>query len=293
MHIGVVFPQTEFGSDPAALRDFAQTAEGLGYSHILAYEHVLGVNPQRPEGFRGPYTHRDAFHEPFVLFAWMAAHTRRIGFLTGILVLPQRNAVVVAKQAAELDLLSGERLRLGVGVGWNAVEMRALGADFHTRGRRIEEQVEVMRRLWREDLVTFEGRWHRLPDVGINPRPRRSIPVWFGGNDERVLRRAARLGDGWLPNYRSPQEAAPALERLRGYLEEAGRAPETFGIEARLYYAAGDAEAWQATLEGWQAAGASHVALNTMRCGFDTPQAHLRALETFARAAGLSPRQAA
>jgi len=291
MHIGVVFPQTEFGSDPAAVRDFAQTAEALGYSHILAYEHVLGVNPQRAGGFRGPYTYRDAFHEPFVLFAWMAAHTRRIGFLTGILVLPQRNAVVVAKQAAELDLLSGERLRLGVGVGWNAVEMRALGADFHTRGRRIEEQVEVMRRLWREDLVTFHGRWHRLPDVGINPRPRRSIPVWFGGNDDRVLRRAARLGDGWLPNYRSPQETAPALDRLAGYLEQAGRRRESFGIEARLYYAAGAAKTWLAALAAWRAAGASHVALNTMRCGFDTPQAHLRALETFAGAVGLSPRR--
>ncbi len=289
MKIGVIFPQTEFGNDPVALRDFAQTAEGLGYSHIVAYEHVLGVNPQRPEGFRGPYTWEHPFHEPFVLFAWMAACTQRIEFLTGILVLPQRKAVVVAKQAAELAILSGYRLRLGVGVGWNAVEMRALGEDFHTRGRRIEEQVTVMQQLWSQPLVTFHGRWHHLPDVGINPRPARPVPVWFGGNDDRVLRRAARMGDGWLPNYRTLKDASPALERLARYLEEAGRSWEAFGIEARIYFGDGNPQTWHQVLDDWQAADASHIALNTMRCGFRTPQEHMQALETFARAIGLSP----
>ncbi|GAB4521630.1 MAG: hypothetical protein Fur0018_02260 [Anaerolineales bacterium] len=284
MKFGVIFPQTEFGNDPSAIRDFAQTAEDLGYSHILAYEHVLGVDPQAAPGFRGPYTWQDAFHEPFVLFAHMAAVTRRIGFLTGILILPQRQTALVAKQAAELALLSAGRLRLGVGVGWNALEMQALGADFHTRGARIEEQITVLRRLWQEPLVTFEGRWHHLHAVGINPRPPHPIPIWLGGNDGRVLRRAARLADGWLPNYRNLKEASAALEQLARALEDAGRAWETFGIEARFSYGTGDPEAWWRIVEDWQAADAAYLTLNTMRCGLTTPQAHLHALETFARA---------
>lgn len=164
MEFGVVFPQTEFGNDPAAVKAYAQTAESLGFSHILAYDHVLGANPDRPGGWRGPYTFRSPFHEILMLFSFMAAVTERIRFVTGILILPQRETALVAKQTATLDVLSGGRLRLGVGLGWNEVEYIALNQNFRTRGRRVEEQVELLRRLWTEPLVTFEGRWHTIPD---------------------------------------------------------------------------------------------------------------------------------
>ena len=201
LKIGVGYPKIEFGNDPAAIRDYAQTAEDLGYSHILAYDHVLGANPERPGGWEGPYTHQPAFHEPFVLFSFMAAVTQRIGFTTGIIILPQRQTALVAKQATTLDVLSNGGLRIGVGLGWNQVEYTSLNQDFHNRGRRIEEQVELMRLLWTQPLVTFMGRWHSVPDAGINPLPiQQPIPVWFGGHAEAVLQRTARLGDGWMPN---------------------------------------------------------------------------------------------
>ncbi|MBX7251491.1 MAG: LLM class F420-dependent oxidoreductase, partial [Candidatus Promineofilum sp.] len=200
MHIGLVYPQTEYPADPAAVRDYAQTAEALGFSHILAYDHVLGANPDRPGGWTGPYTYQTPFMEPFVLFSHMAAVTTHLGFATGILILPQRETALVAKQAATLDVLCGGRLRLGIGTGWNEVEYVALGQDFHTRGRRQEEQIEVLRALWTQELVTFKGRWHDIPDAGLNPLPvQRPIPLWFGGHADVVLRRLARLGDGWMP----------------------------------------------------------------------------------------------
>jgi len=215
MKFGVVYPQTEFGADPAAIRDFAQTAEGLGYNHIVAYDHVLGVNPDRPGGWRGPYTFQHQFMEPFVLFSFMAGITQRIGFTHGILILPQRQTALVAKQAATLDVLSGGRLRLGIGLGWNEIEYVSLGQDFHNRGKRIEEQVEVLRSLWSKPLVNFQGRWHTIPDAGINPLPlHRDIPIWFGGSADQVLQRAAHYGDGWMPNYRSPDDAHPSLRSL-------------------------------------------------------------------------------
>ncbi|MCA9973754.1 MAG: LLM class F420-dependent oxidoreductase [Anaerolineales bacterium] len=283
MHIGVVFPQTEFGNDPAAIRDYAQQAEALGYTHILAYDHVLGANPERPGGWRGPYTHQTPFHEPFVLFSYMAAVTTRIGFTTGILILPQRETALVAKQAASLDLLSSGRFRLGVGIGWNEVEYVALNQDFSTRGKRIEEQVELLRLLWQNELVTYDGRWHHIPDAGLNPLPvQRPIPIWFGGHADAVLRRIARLGDGWMPNYRQAERAKPELEKLAGYLAENGRSLADLGIEWRLHYADGNPAAWQQTLAAWQAVGATHMSLNTMGCGFTTPQQHLTALHRFA-----------
>ncbi|HLE13905.1 MAG TPA: TIGR03619 family F420-dependent LLM class oxidoreductase, partial [Anaerolineales bacterium] len=171
MEIGLVYPQTEFGDDPAAIRDYAQMAEGLGFSHVLAFDHVLGANPDRPGGWKGPYTYQTPFHEPFVLFSYMAGVTNTLGFATGIIILPQRQTALVAKQAATLDVLSSGRLRVGVGLGWNEVEYAALGQDFHSRGRRIEEQVTLLRRLWTQPLVNFEGRWDTIPDAGINPLP--------------------------------------------------------------------------------------------------------------------------
>jgi probable F420-dependent oxidoreductase len=194
MKIGVVFPQTEIGQDPAMIRDYAQAVEAMGYTHILAFDSVIGANPDRPGGWDSQYDYRHAFHEQFALFAFCAAVTRRIELVTGVLILPQRQTTLVAKQAAEVDVLSGGRLRLGIGVGWNPVEFEALGENIHDRGKRVEEQLEVMRLLWTRELVTYEGRWHRVPDAGIKPLPvQRPIPVWMGGESEAVLRRAARL----------------------------------------------------------------------------------------------------
>jgi probable F420-dependent oxidoreductase len=289
MKIGVVFPQTEFGSDPLAIRDYAQTAEALGYSDITAYDHVLGANPDRPEGFSGPYTYETSFHEPFVLFSYMAGVTATIGFATGVLVLPQRQTTLVAKQAATLDVLSNGRLRLGVGIGWNAVEYRGMGEDFHTRGRRIEEQVVLLRRLWTEPLVTFEGRWHELPDVGINPLPiQRPIPIWFGGRADAVLRRIARMGDGWIFGSLPPQNAIPLLEKLEKYLAEEGRSRSEVGLQGRMYYGDGDPETWAREIGAWEELGVDCLEMVTMRAGLGTAESHLAAMRRFAEAVGLS-----
>lgn len=283
MRIGVVFPQTEIGSDPAAIRDYAQTAEGLGFTHVLAYDHVLGANPDRPEGFTGPYTYQTPFHEVFVLFSYLAGLTQRLEFVTGVLILPQRQMALVAKQAASLDVLSGGRLRLGVGLGWNKIEYIGLNENFHNRGKRIEEQVMVLRQLWAEPLVDFKGKWHIIPDAGINPLPvQRPIPIWFGGRDERALRRAARLADGWLPNQRSAAEAKSSLDLINRFLEEAGRLRSEFGLEPRLVYGAGDPKAWEKSMRDWQAEGATHLSFNTMGSGFKTPREHIQAIQKFA-----------
>lgn len=283
MKIGVVFPQTEFGSHAAAIKEYAQAVESLGYTHILAYDHVLGANPERPGGWSGPYTYQTPFYEPFVLFSYMAALTSRVEFVTGILILPQRQTALVAKQAATLDVLSGGRLRVGIGNGWNEVEYTALGEDFSNRGRRSEEQVAVLRQLWTQPLVTYEGRWHKIPDAGLNPMPvQRPIPIWFGGHDERVLRRAAALGDGWMPNYRTVEQARPALDTLKRYLEQAGRDPATFGLEPRLNMSLVGEKDWKGVLKAWEEAGATHLSVNTMGCGFQTPSEHIQALRRFA-----------
>jgi probable F420-dependent oxidoreductase len=289
MKFGAVYPQTEFGNDPVAIREYAQTAESLGFGHILAYDHVLGANPNRPTGWNGPYTHLTPFQEPLVLFSYFAACTHRIGLTTGVIILPQRQAALVAKQAATLDVLSGGRLRLGVGLGWNTIEYEALNENFHNRGRRIEEQITLMRLLWTESLVTFSGRWHTVSDAGINPLPiQRPIPVWFGGHAVDALRRAARLGDGWMPNYRTPAEASQALDILQQGLAENGRNPASFGLEARIAYGSGNPEEWQNIVHDWQQAGATHIDINTMGHGFKKPQEHLAALTHFAQSMGIS-----
>ena len=283
MQIGVVFPQTEIGNDPVAIRDYAQTAEGLGFSHILAYDHVLGANPQRLGGWTGPYTYLTPFHEVFVLFGYLAGLTRRIGLAAGVIILPQRQTALVAKQAASLDVLSGGRLRLGVGLGWNEVEYISLNEDFHNRGKRIEEQISLMRRLWTEPLVNFKGQWHTIPDAGLNPLPvQRPIPIWFGGNAEAALRRLARLGDGWIALHPRAVDAKPALAQLERFLEEAGRTRSQVGLEARISYDTGDPKVWETTVREWQAEGATHLSFNTMGSGFATPQEHIQAIRKFA-----------
>lgn len=288
MKFGVVYPQTEIGNDLAAIRDYAQTTEGLGFNHVLAYDHVLGANPDRPEGFKGPYTYQSSFHEPFVLFSYMAGFTQLLEFTTGIIILPQRQTALVAKQAATLDVLSAGRLRLGVGLGWNKIEYIALGENFHNRGRRIEEQVSLMRELWTQPLAQFDGRWHTIPDAGINPLPvQQPIPVWFGGQADPVLERTARMGDGWMPNLRSPDQAATYVEKLRTYLAKAGRENVDFGIEARMLYGSGDPRDWENIIQAWKQLGATHISINTMGHGFDNPAAHMDALRSFADAVGL------
>jgi probable F420-dependent oxidoreductase len=282
VRFGAVFPQTEYEAQPEFVREFAEAVEGLGYDHILAYEHVLGVDPASPAASQGPYQLQHAFLSPFVLFAYMAAATTRLEFATGILILPQRQTALVAKQAATLDVLCGGRLRLGIGIGWNKGEYIALGQDFHDRGKRSAEQVELMRALWSQESVSFESSRHHFPQVGINPRPRRMIPVWFGGSADAVLRRAARLGDGWMTNYRKAEQAQPSLDKLHDYLAQAGRPPESFGLEARLRLADSSFAEMEGELRAWEGVGATHVSLNTMGCGFESPGEHLQALREFA-----------
>jgi probable F420-dependent oxidoreductase len=289
MRIGVVFPQTEIGSDPAAIKDYAQTVEGLGFTHILAYDHVLGANPERPDRLTRGYTFKHPFHEVFVLFSFLAAVTEKIEMVPGILILPQRQTALVAKQAAALDVLSGGRLRLGVGIGWNHVEYISLGENFHNRGARSEEQVVLLRQLWTQPLVIFKGRWHNIPDAGLNPLPvQRPIPIWFGGNAEPVMRRVARLGDGWIPNSPTVEAAKESLDWLDYYLAEEGRDRAGIGLEPRLNHGDGDPRKWDENMQGWREVGATHLSFNTMGVGFDTPRKHLDALERFVREVGVS-----
>jgi len=286
MRVGVVFPQTEIGADTEVIRDFAQTAESLEFQHILAYDHVVGANPASRPGWRPPYTHLDGFHEPFVLFGFLAGLTQRIEFTTGVIILPQRQTVLVAKQAAALDVLSRGRLRLGVGIGWNPAEYEALESNFHDRGQRSEEQIAVMRKLWTQELVTFEGRWHKITDAGIKPLPvQKPIPVWFGGSHDRALKRLAGIADGWFPLLGPDEKCRAMIDRLRGYALDAGRDPNTIGIEGRITLGQerGDKSSQQQWLEqmaAWKALGATHVSLNTMKAGLKSKQ-HIEALERF------------
>ncbi len=287
MRLGVVFPQTEIGADPIATRDYAQAAESLGYDHLLAFDHVLGANAgSRPE-WSGAYRHTDMFLEPFVLFGHLAAITERLELVTGVIILPQRQTTLVAKQTATLDVLSGGRLRLGIGVGWNAVEYESLGQEFHNRGRRSEEQVEVLRALWTQELVTYDGRWHKITDAGLNPLPvQRPIPVWFGGSAEPLLRRVARMGDGWFPLFKADADGLATLERMRGYAREAGRNPDDIGIESWVSIGDRQPEDWLADVEAWKSAGATHISVNTMRAGLSSPDGHIDAIRRFKEAVG-------
>ncbi len=290
MKIGVVFPHQEIGDDPVLIRDWAQTAEELGYSHILAYDHVIGaVHDQREPALWGPYTEQDAFHEPFVLFGYLAACTRRVELVTGILILPQRQTVLVAKQAAQIDILSNQRLRLGVGTGWNYVEYDSLNESFDNRGRRQEEQIELMRRLWTESVVDFTGNHHRVDRAGFKPLPKRSIPVWFGGFAPVAFRRAAALGDGFIFGS-GQQQNLEALAQVRLALAQQGRSEENFGLEALLNYQSG-AALWRSEIEAWRDEGADYVAVRAQALrgqgdGLASPQAHIDMLSTYWQAVG-------
>jgi probable F420-dependent oxidoreductase len=278
MRIGVVFPQTELGSDPAVLRAYAQRVEELGFTHILAYDHVVGADTAVHQGFQGPYDIDSTFHEPFVMLGYLAAVTT-LELVTGVIILPQRQSVLVAKQAAEVDLLTGGRFRLGVGLGWNAVEYEALGETFTNRGRRSEEQVELMRKLWTQRSVTFDGKYHTVTGAGLAPLPtQRPIPVWFGAASDRAYERAGRLGDGWFPMMAPGPGLDYALEQVNRAAELAGRDPQSLGMEGRVSWT-GDRDTLAADIAAWKAAGASHLSLNTMKAGLAHVDDHLGALE--------------
>lgn len=284
LRIGAIFPHFEFEAQAQAVRDYARAAEDLGLAHIGADDHVIGPNPQRKGGYGGWTTHRHAFFEPFVLFSFMAGATERIEFATCVLILPQRQTVLAAKQAAVLDVLCGGRLRLGIGVGWNEIEYQSLGMPFHGRGRRADEQIGLMRRLWTQELVEFAGASDQVPDAGINPLPvQRPIPIWIGGQSESAIRRAARLGDGWMPLYNTPEEARAGLALLRECLKENGREAAPYGLEARIPYGQGDPGRWRELLAGWQEAGATHASLVATGCGLFGAREHTAALRAFAK----------
>lgn len=288
MKLGVVFPTNEIGNDPSVIKNYAQQIENLGYDHLIAYDHVLGVDPATRPGQMTPYSEKHPFHEPLVLFGFLAACTEKIELATGILILPQRQTVLVAKQAAEVDVLSGGRLRLGVGLGWLDVEYVALGKDYKTRGHDIEEQVEVLRALWADDLITFEGEKHTIPQSGINPLPvQRPIPIWFGAVAEAAVRRAARIGDGWFP-IGGAEDMTPVLAMFREEAEKAGRDPDTLGISPTLRLGSPLPDAPPADLDelvdqagAWKELGATHLAINTMRVDLAGADEHLAVAAEF------------
>jgi probable F420-dependent oxidoreductase len=290
MKIGVVFPQTEIGADPVVVRAYAAAVEELGYAHILAYDHVLGADPAGHPGWTGAYDIDTPFHEPFVLFGYLAAITS-MELVTGVIILPQRQTALVAKQAAEVDLLTEGRFRLGVGLGWNQVEYEALGKDFTDRGRRVAEQVALLRQLWTERSVTFRGRYETVNAAGLAPPPvQRPIPIWFGAQSPPSLRRAGRLADGWFPQVHPGPQLEEAIALVREAAESAGRDPASLGMEGRVGLPRGlDAAAEE--IAEWRSSGATHVAINSMGMGAGGIDRHIGALAEVARTIGLPAKE--
>jgi probable F420-dependent oxidoreductase len=284
MRIGVVFPQTELGGDAGAVRAWAQRAEELGFTHVLAYDHVVGADPAVHTGWDGPYNVHSTFHEPMVLYGYLAAVTS-MELVTGVMILPQRQTVLAAKQAAEVDLLTGGTFRLGVGIGWNRVEYEALGRDFSTRGKRLQEQITLLRRLWTEQTVTSSGTFDRITGAGMAPMPvQRPIPVWVGAQSPRAYRRAGRLADGWFPQMAPGPQLDQARQIVTEAAAEAGRDPASLGMEGRLRWQQ-DRDELAAAMRRWQDADATHLSVNTMGAGLKTVDDHLAALATAAEAA--------
>jgi probable F420-dependent oxidoreductase len=282
MQYGIVFPHNEVGTDPGAIKAFAQGAEALGATHLLIYDHVMGADPNRPGGWKNrPYDKDVAFHEPFTTFAFIAAVTATIDLMSAVLILPQRQTVLVAKQAAEVALLSNGRFRLGVGTGWNDIEYEALNEDFHTRGARQAEQVDLLRKLWAEDSLTYRGKWHTVTAASINPRPHATIPIWFGGAAPALLKRCGQLGDGWIPIMGPTPEAAEALGIIRAARETAGKPWAGFGIQAQAQFRGGNPERWQSHAKKWRDIGATHLAIASQNAGLGSVDAHLQAAANY------------
>ncbi len=287
MNIGVVFPQTEIGADRGAVRAYAERVEELGFTHLLAYDHVLGADPEVHQPWTGPYDVRTTFHEPMVLFGYLAGVTS-LELVTGIIILPQRQTALVAKQAAEVDLLTSGKFRLGIGLGWNAVEYEALGKSFTDRGRRMTEQVTLLRRLWTEPSVTFAGQYESVTGAGLSPLPvQRPIPIWFGGQSQPAYVRIGQLADGWFPQV----PPGPRLDEARAVVEQAarqaGRDPAVIGMEGRVSWTAEGADKLADQVGRWRTAGATHLSVNTMGAGLGAVDGHLTALQTAAEALGL------
>ena len=282
MRLGAIFPQTEIGADPSAVKDFAQAAEDLGYDHILEFDHVLGADQTKRDRWDRPYNIDDMFHEPFVLFGYLAGITEKIEFTTGVLILGQRQTGLVAKQAAEVDVLTGGRLRLGIGIGWNDVEYEALGQSFSNRGRRSEEQIDLLRMLWTEESVNFEGRYHKVSDAGINPLPiQRPIPIWLGGGEDRVIQRIGKMADGWFPQFQPNSAGQEKIGIMREAAVNAGRDPKAIGIEGRVSLATDDQSDWEKIGASWDEIGATHFSINTMKAGLKGPDQHIEAIKRF------------
>jgi probable F420-dependent oxidoreductase len=277
MKLGVVFPQTEIGADGGGVRAYAEAVEGLGYEHLHIYDHVIGADPTNRPGWRG-YTIDDMFHEPFVVLGFITAVAPKLELVPSVIILPQRQTVLAAKQAAEVDILTGGNFRLGLGIGWNEVEYEALGMNFRNRGARFEEQIGLMRLLWRERVVTYRSRWHTVTEAGLHPLPvQQPLPLWIGASADVAIQRACRIADGYFP-LSGPEGWDEKLDQIRGWVAEAGRDPAAFGIDARITISAGTPEDWRAAYDEWQRLGATHVTLNTMGGGLHGPDAHVELL---------------
>ena len=284
MEIGAVFPHNEIGTDPQAIKDYAQGVEELGVTHLLIYDHVLGADRDRPGGFEGPYDKDVAFHEPFTTFAFIAAVTKKLDMITTVMILPQRQTVLVAKQAAELAILSNNRFKLGIGVGWNAVEYTGLNENFKNRGKRQEEQVELMRLLWESEVLEYKGDYHHIDKASINPRPSKSVPIWFGGGVPQLIARCAHLGDGWIPLMGPNEAARKTLAAIKEKRKSKGLDWDNFGVQAQAQYAGGDAERWNKHAEKWRNLGASHLAIATHNAEPTNVDGHLGRIKEYLNA---------
>jgi len=296
MQVGVNLPLAEIGADLGAVRDYVHAAEALGYAHVRMRDHILGSDLRfHPEISIVHYSHETYVHEPFTLMAYLAAITKKLQLVTGILILPLRQTALVAKQAAEVDVLSGGRLRLGIGVGWNPVEFQALGQEFHNRGQRVEEQIAVLRALWTQEIVNFTGRWHQITYAGLNPLPvQRPIPIWMGAGvpvspipREAPLRRIARMADGWSPLFAPDIAGQEAIQRMRGYAREVGRDPASIGIDGRVKVAGSDPEEWITEVKTWEELGATHLTLATAPDDLKSADQHIDAIRRFKEQVGV------
>lgn len=281
MEYGVVLPHNEIGRDPGAMKAFVQGAEALGAKQLLIYDHVLGADRSRPGGFKGPYDKDVAFHEPLTTFAYIAGVTETIELVTTILILPQRQTALVAKQVAEIAMLSNNRFRLGIGTGWNKVEYESLNVPFERRGARQAEQVELLRALWQEDSLDYTGKFHRVDMASINPRPDQHIPIWFGGAAPAALKRCARLGDGWIPLMGANDAAKAAVALLKSERTAVGKSWDGFEILAQAQYAGGTPERWLSHSSKWQEIGATKIAVATHNAGDTDVDGHLKRIEEY------------
>ncbi len=284
MQYGAVFPHNEIGTDPGAIKAYAQGIEALGVKHLLIYDHVLGADPDRAGGWQGAYDKDVAFHEPFTTFAYLAGVTETLEFITTVLILPQRQTVLVAKQAAEVAILSNNRLRLGIGTGWNDIEYEGLNENFSNRGKRQAEQVDLMRKLWSEDSLTYQGEYHTIIGASINPRPSQPIPVWFGGSAAPLLKRCGELGDGWIPLMGANDNAKHSIETIRQHREALGLVWDDFGIQAQAQYHGGTPDRWARHAEKWRNMGATHLAIATHNAGSTDAEGHVKRVAEYLEA---------